>query len=69
VSQSPEYNEEDDNNNDTRSQVTLDTFNLALTPGGLNSFSMALPLKAERILFKNLPKTINPSGISKKNIR
>ncbi len=69
MSQSPEFAKEDDNNNDAISQVALDTFDLALTPGGLNSFSVALPLKAERILLKNLPKTTNPSGISKKNIR
>jgi hypothetical protein len=70
-SQSPEYNEED--KYVTGSQVTLDMFHLAetdfLTPGGLNSFSVALPLKAEKILLRNLPKTINPSGISKKNFR
>jgi hypothetical protein len=68
-SQSPEYNEEDNNNDDAGSNVTLDTFDMAktdfLTPGGLNLFSVALPLKAEKILLKNLPKTINPSGITK----
>jgi hypothetical protein len=71
-SQSPEYNEEEDNN-DAGSQITLDMFDLAktdfLTSGGLNAFSVALLSKAKRILLMNLPKTINPSGISKKNFR
>jgi hypothetical protein len=72
-SQSPEVDEEDKYNDNTGSQVMLDIFDPAetgfLTPGGLSLFSVALSLKAERILFKNLPKTINPSGISKKNFR
>jgi hypothetical protein len=74
-SQNPEYDKEDKYNDDAGSQVTVDTFDLAetdfLTLRGLNLFFVALPLKAERILLKlkNLPKTINPSGISKKNFR
>ncbi len=72
-SQSSVEDSEDDNvADDTGSQVTFDTMDLAdtdfLTPGGLNSFSVvALPEKREKLLLKDLPKTIKPSGLSKKN--
>ena len=57
---------------DTGSQVTFETIDMAdtdfLTPGGLNSFSViALPEKREKLLLKDLPKSIKPSGLSKKN--
>ncbi len=68
--------EEEDNNcaNDARSQVTFDMMDMAetdfLTPGGLNSFSaVALLAKTEKLVLKDLPKTIKASGTSKKNFR
>jgi hypothetical protein len=73
-SQSSEEEEDDDCADDARSQVTFDTMDMAetdfLTPGGLNSFSVvALPAKREKLVLKDLPKTIKASGISKKNFR
>jgi hypothetical protein len=69
-SQSPEE-EEEDNYDDTGSQVTFDTFDVAgmdfPTPGGLNLFTVALPAKAEKLVAKDLPKIIKSSGIWKKN--
>ena len=51
--------------------MTFDTSSIAgtdfLTPGGLNSFTVALPAKSEKLLLKDLPKIIKASGISKKN--
>jgi vacuolar-type H+-ATPase subunit I/STV1 len=72
-SQSSVEDLEDDNvADDTGSQVTFNTMDLAdtdfLTPGGLNSFAvMVLLEKREKLLLKDLPKTIKPSGLSKKN--
>ena len=67
----PEEEEEDDYADDAGSQVTFDTSSIAgtdfLTPGGLNSFAVALPAKSEKLLLKDLPKIIKASGISKKN--
>jgi hypothetical protein len=72
-SQSPEYNEDDKKMMMPGARscwIRLTWLTLTfLIPGGLILFSVALPLKAERILLKNLPKTINPSGISKNNFR
>lgn len=66
-----EEEEEDDYADDAGSQVTFDTSSIAgtdfLTPGGLNSFTVALPAKSEKLLLKDLPKIIKASGISKKN--
>jgi len=55
-----EENEEfEEDNEDTGSQVTMDTFDIDyLTPGGLNPFTAALPTKAEKLVLKDLPKTI-----------
>ena len=38
-------------------------------PGGLNSFSAALPAKTDKLVLKDLPKTIKPTMTSKKNFR
>jgi hypothetical protein len=66
-----EENEEDAN----ASQVTFDTMGTFdfidfLMPGGLSLFSvMALRAKTEKLVLKDLPKTIKASGTSKKNFR
>jgi hypothetical protein len=71
-SQSPEE-EEEDNGNDTGSQVTFDMYDVDgmdfLTLGGLNLFTVVLPVKAEKLVAKDLPKNIKSSGILKKNYR
>ena len=38
-----------------------------LTPGGLNAFTVALPTKSEKLVLRDLPKTI--TATSKKNFR
>ncbi len=35
--------------------------------GGLSLFSMALPTKPEKLVLKNLPKSVNLSTVTKKN--
>ena len=61
-----DYNYEE--NEEFESQVTMDTFDVDyLTPGGLNPFTAALPTKAEKLVLRDLPKTI--TATSKKNFR
>jgi hypothetical protein len=67
-----DYNEEDEeseeDNEDTGSQVTMETLDFDfLTPGGLNAFTVALPTKSEKLVLRDLPKTI--TATSKKNFR
>jgi hypothetical protein len=67
-----EEEEEEEDAKESRSQVTFDTSMTGadfLTPGGLNAFTVALPVKSERLYLKDLPKPIKVSGISKKNFR
>jgi hypothetical protein len=55
------------------SQVTFDTSDMARTdflmPGGLNLFSVALPVKTDKLALKDFPKSIKTSGTCKKNFR
>ncbi len=72
--QSSEEEEDDDCANDARSQATLNMMDMAetyfLMPGGLTLFSvMTLLAKREKLVLKDLPKTIKASRISKKNFR
>jgi hypothetical protein len=65
---------EDEENDEAGSQVTLSTMGTYasvdfLTPDGLISFSAALPAKHEKLVLKNLPKSINISTLTKKNYR
>ncbi len=72
--QESEDNKEDEEDANT-SQVrfdTMGTFNSVdfLTPGGPSLFSVvALPAKMEKLVLKDLPKTIEALGISKKSFR
>jgi hypothetical protein len=57
-----DYNEEneefDEDNEDTGSQVTMDTFDVDyLTPGDLNPFTAALPTKAEKLVLRDILET------------
>jgi hypothetical protein len=59
---------------DAGSQVSFDTMEMSdtdfLTPGGLNSFSVvALPVKRDKLVLKDLPKTTKASGVCKKNFK
>ena len=57
-----------EDNDDSGSQVTFEDLTDAdfLTPGGLNSFSVvALPAKREKLVLKDLPKTIKSSQVNK----
>jgi hypothetical protein len=63
---------EDEENDEARSQVTLFTMGTYdsvhfLTPGSLSLFSVALPMKSEKLVLKNLPKSVNISTVTKKN--
>jgi hypothetical protein len=65
---------EDKENDEAGSQVTLSTMGTydsvdVLTPGGLNSFSAALPVKPEKLVLKNLPQFVKISTLTKKNYR
>ena len=67
-----DYNKEDEefeeDNEDTGSQVPMETLDVDfLTPGGLNAFTVALPTKSEKLVLRDLPKTI--TATSKKNFR
>jgi hypothetical protein len=67
-----EEEEDEEDTKESRSQVTFDTDMTGadfLTPGGLNTFTVVLPAKSEKLFLKNLPKPIKASGISKKNFR
>ena len=70
---SPKEDNEEDNAHDTGSQVMFDTSDMAgpdfLMPGGLNLFSVALPVKTDKLALKDLPKSIKTSGTCKKNFR
>jgi hypothetical protein len=70
---SPEEDDEEDNVVYARSQVAFDTSDMAgpdfLTPGGLNLFSVALPVKTDKLVLKDLPKSIKTSRTCKKNFR
>ncbi len=70
---SPEEDNEEDNAHDTGSQVMFDTSDMAgpdfLMPGGLNLFSVALPVKTDKLALKDLPKRIKTSRTCKKNFR
>jgi hypothetical protein len=56
---------------DTVSQVTMGMFDSVdfLMPGGLSSFSMALPANLDELVLKDLPKTIKASMTSRKSFR
>jgi hypothetical protein len=63
-----------EDNDDSGSQVTFKTMVLSnadfLTPGGLNSFSVvALPAKREKLVLKDLPKSVKSSQVNKKNFK
>jgi hypothetical protein len=68
-----EEDNEKDNVNDAGSQVTFDTSDMAspdfLMPGSLNLFSVALLVKTDVLVLKDLPKSIKTSGTCKKNFR
>jgi hypothetical protein len=70
---SPEEDNEEDNVDDARSQVTFDTSVMAgpdfLMPGGLNLFSVAFPVKTDKLALKDLLKSIKTSRTCKKNFR
>ena len=63
-----EEEEEDDYADDARSQVTFDTSSIAATdfliPGGLNFFTVALPAKSEKLLLKDLPKSVTIDALN-----
>ena len=56
---------------DTVSQVTMGTFDSVdfLMPGGLSSFSVALLANLDKLVLKDLPKTIKASVTSRKSFR
>jgi hypothetical protein len=65
---------EDEENDEARSQVTQSTMGAYdsvdfPTPAGLSLFSAALLVKPEKLVLKNLPKSINISTVTKKNYR
>ncbi len=63
--------ETEDEIEDNVSQGTVETFDSIdfLTPGGLSSFTVALPSKSDKLVLKDLPKTIKASVTSKKSFR
>jgi hypothetical protein len=65
---------EDEENVEAGSQVTLTTMGTYdsvdfLMPSDLNLYSAALPVKPEKLVLKNLPKSVNISTVTKKNYR
>ena len=63
--------ETEDKIEDNVSQGTVEMFDSIdfLTPGGLSLFTVALPSKSDKLVLKDLPKTIKASVTSKKSFR
>ena len=63
--------ETEDEKEDNVNQETVGMFDSVdfLTPGGLSSFTVALPSKSDKLVLKDLPKTIKASVTSKKSFR
>ena len=61
--QDQEFNDEDEELADIRSQVTMDTMEMFDSVDSF-SVSVALPLKTEKLFMKNLPTTINHSAVA-----
>jgi hypothetical protein len=69
-----ELSKEDEENDEAGSQVTLSTMGTYdsvdfFMPAGLNLFSAVFPAKPEKLVLKNLPKSVNISTVTKKNYR
>ncbi len=63
---------EDEENDEAGSQITLSTMGTYdsvdfLTPSGLSLFSVVLLAKPEKLVLKNLPKSVDISKVTKKN--